>query len=58
MALAKPVPQQKELIVVTTCDLYEPYLNIRFPQGVLTPVEEITNWMQCQIDAGLMSVKE
>jgi len=53
----KPAPAPKTFLVITTCNLYEPYEEIRFTAEQETKVYNITNWMQCQIDAGLMRIK-
>lgn len=55
---AKPSVESpsSSVTVVTTCNLLEPYLLVRFPAATPVEVEKVTNWMQCQIDAGLMKV--
>ena len=53
----KAAKAPKSFIVITTCNLYDPYEEIRFAADKETKVFEITNWMQCQIDADLMRIK-
>ncbi len=45
-----------QLKVRAKVPLFEPYLHIRFNPTVEVPVQEITSWMQCQIDADLMEI--
>ena len=49
---ATPAP----ITVVTTCNLYEPYAEIRFTAALPVEVSEITPWMESQIEAGIMQV--
>jgi hypothetical protein len=42
--------------VVTVCDLYDSFLQIRFKSGVPTEVPRVSGWLQAQIDANLASL--
>lgn len=44
------------LIVNSQYPIVEPFTNQRFNPGVTTETSEITQWLQYQIDAGLMEV--
>lgn len=52
--VSKPVDTRAKL--KANVPLFEPFLNIRFNPNAVVEVAEITNWMQCQIDAGLLNV--
>ena len=45
-------------LVTVTHELVEPRLRVRFCPGRPTPCPEYTEWMKCQVEAGLMTVKE
>jgi hypothetical protein len=46
------------LVVTSTYPVVEPFTQQRFEVGVPTETPEITQWLQYQIDAGLMEVTE
>lgn len=48
----------KSVRVVANVTLFEPFLNIRLPAGVEVEVPRLTNWIECQVEAGLATIVE
>lgn len=52
----KPVTLSRA--IATLNDMYHPYFEIRMKMGVPTVIPCVDNWLQCQIDAGLVKLEE
>lgn len=51
-------PAKTTVVCTGAHALLEPRLMVRFPCGVPVKVDEVTEWMKCQAEAGLLAIKE